>query len=503
MILEVLSPAFNPMADVGLSASMLVLLVFGLLQMLLDAFNVDKKVMAYSTAGGLILSAILSATQTTLPYTLAYSNMIAFGGIAAFVSVALCISGLIALFFVEDFLKRHHKNIGEVYALILFATIGMIMLANANDLMILFIGLEIMSVCLYIMAGLFPRNIRSNESGLKYFLLGAFASGFLLYGISLLYGVSGVDPKYGPTMKLDVLAQILPIIQTNDHLAPMFYVAVCLILIGFAFKVAAFPFHSWTPDVYTGAPTPLAGFMATGSKMAAFIALAMFMGRIAPGSSLKITSFLLLLAVASMIYGNVVAAQQTNIKRLLAYSSIAHTGYLLLGIASGERGYQAVIFYMIIYTIMTVGAFGIISMIENEDGDAELTRWKGLGLKNVWLGVAMSTFLFSLAGMPPLAGFFAKYFVFESAIREGHILPAVIGILTSVVGAYYYLRVIVIMYFQKADVEDASRTFNVPTPLLAGALTLVVILIILGVFPTYIQSSLDMLFSGAGLMSGQ
>jgi len=477
---------------------MMVLLVFGLILMLADAFDA-KKALPYIAGGGLILSSIIALGDVSSDYTMRFSNSIAFGGVAALIHIFLCVAGFFTLFFVQDYLDRHKKDIGETYSLILFATIGMIMLATANDLILVFIGVEIMSVCLYIMAGLFPRNIRSNEAGLKYFLLGAFATGFLLYGIALMYGLSGVDSR-GPSTKLDVLSQIIPTVIANAQFSMMFYVSMGLILIGFSFKIAAFPFHSWTPDVYTGAPTPLAGFMATGSKMAAFIALCFLVHQISPSGSSKIYDFLIILSVLSMIYGNFVAAQQTNIKRILAYSSIAHTGYLLLGVCGGATGQMAVIFYMLIYSIMTVGAFGIISMLENEDGDAELNRWKGIGLRHPIIGIAMSVFLFSLAGMPPLAGFMGKYFVFESAIKSELYIPCIIGILTSVVGAYYYLKVIVVMYFQKPE-DDALKTEKIPMLPLVGIVTLVVVLIVLGSFPSIIQSTLDTLYSGAGLMT--
>lgn len=492
---------FNPTADLIAAIPLLVLLLTGLVAMLLDAFKAESA-LPYVTGGGIVLSCLLALpVGDGANYSLHFNRMIAFGGFASLVHIFLSISAFFSVFFIEDYFRKRREHVAEVYALILFATIGMIMMANANDLIIVFIGLEIMSVCLYILAALFPRNLRSIESGMKYFLLGAFATGFLLYGIALVYGLSGLDSKLGPTTHLDQLGRMIDQISGSA----MFYIAIALILIGFSFKVAAFPFHSWTPDVYTGAPTPMAGFMATGSKMAAFIALAQFMYHVMPLADEKIINFIALMAIVSMLYGNIVAVQQTNIKRMLAYSSIAHTGYLLLGICAGKAGFMAVIFYMVIYTFMTLGAFGIISMVEKEDEDSEMSRWKGLGLRRPWLGVAMSTFLFSLAGMPPLAGFMGKYFVFGSAISSGLYVLATIGILTSVIGAYYYLRLIVVMYFQKPEAGEVvcapeSDTQPQLAPMI-GAVALVVLLIVLGVFPSLIQSGLDVLFSGAGLMT--
>jgi NADH-quinone oxidoreductase subunit N len=241
--------------------------------------------------------------------------------------------------------------------------------------------------------------------------------------------------------------------------------------------------------------------MATGSKMAAFIAFSMFLMRVIPLGDPKIVTILAVLGVVSMYFGNIVAVQQKNIKRMLAYSSIAHTGYMLLGLSAGQAGYMAVIFYMFVYTLMTVGAFGVISMVETRDEDAELSHWRGLGMRKPWVAAAMSTFMFALAGMPPLAGFMGKYMIFGAAVQEQLYLPAILGILSSVIGAYYYLRVIVVMYFQKTeDMASAEQTSSALAPL-AGAMLLCVLLIILGMFPSLVHSYLDNLYSAAGFMT--
>jgi NADH-quinone oxidoreductase subunit N len=476
----------------------LVLLVTGLVLMLADAFKAVRA-LPIITAVGVSLSA-LSAGVNPGTLNLHYNFMMYFGGLANANHVFLCMTVLISLFFIDDYFKRYRKEATEVYSLMVFALIGMIMLANANDLIILFIGLEIMSVSLYILAGLFPREPKSNEAGLKYFLLGAFATGFLLYGIALLYGLSGMEKGAEPTTRLNELAVLVPGLLKQK----LFYLAVGLLLIGFLFKVAAFPFHSWTPDVYTGTPTPLAGFMATGSKLAAFIAFANFlrivMEKSNPETQAKIATVLGVLALASMIYGNLVAVQQTNIKRILAYSSIAHTGYVMLGLCAGPKGYMAVNFYMVTYSIMSLGAFGIISMVESQYGDAELNRWRGLGRWRPGLGIAMSTFLFSLSGMPPLAGFMGKYLVFGAAIESGLYVLTTVAILTSVIGAYYYLRILVVMYFEK---ETEAPTGIIPNQFvpLVGALLLVAITIGLGVYPTAIYGFLDRLYGQAQLLT--
>lgn len=485
---------FNP-ADFYASVPLLILLVTGLVLMLADAFNA-KSALPWITGVGLVLSSLFSVPGWTAgsAYQYHYNYMIAFGGMAALVHLFLCVSGLFSIFFIGDFFRRHDKDLGDVYALLVFAVMGMIMLANGNDLIIVFIGLEVMSVCLYIMAAAFKRDLKSNEAGMKYFLLGAFATGFLLYGIALVYAMTA-------STRLDFIASIVPDPNIGKGMTdnPLFYPAFGLILIGFLFKIAAFPFHSWTPDVYTGTPTPLTGFMASGSKMAAFFAFSNFMARMLPMHDPKILYLLGLLAVASMVYGNIVAARQSNLKRMLAYSSIAHTGYLLLGICAGPEGYQAVMFYMVIYTLMTIGAFGIIAMVETTDEDADIERWKGLGLQRPWLGVFMSIFLFSLAGMPPLAGFMGKYQVFLSAIDANLVWLAAIGVLTSVIGAYYYIRVIVYMYFYKTDGLPGLAPAAVPqlTPMI-GAVVLALLLLLLGVYPWSILNYMDAFFLKVG-----
>ncbi|MCS6904533.1 MAG: NADH-quinone oxidoreductase subunit N [Bacteroidia bacterium] len=488
----------NIAADLQNSIPLLLLLLGGLVLMLIEAFG-GRKSLPLLTALTLvvsIVSALIPLGAGNTEYKLGYSNSIAFGGVASLFHIFLCASALFALFFIDDYLQRNDRvRQGDIYPLLLFSTIGMVMLANGNDLIVLFIGLEIMSICLYIMAGMFPKSLQSNEAGLKYFLLGSFASAFLLYGISLIYGISGLNSTLGPTTQLDKLSQILPQLS----LSPMLYTAMGLILIGFLFKVAAFPFHNWTPDVYTGAPTPLAGFMATGGKMAAFIAFSFFMMKIVPSSDSKITTLLVLFSVISMYYGNITALMQNNIKRVLAYSSIAHTGYMLLGLCSGMLGYKAVIFYMLVYTFMSIGAFGIVAMVENKPEDADLSNWKGLGMQKPWLGIAMSTFLFSLAGMPPLAGFMGKYFIFASAVKQELYVASVLGILSSVIGAYYYLRILVYMYFYKPDSQTITYEPKI-VPML-GAIVLVVVILLIGIFPSQITMFLDGLYTKAGFMS--
>ena len=466
---------------------LLVLLLTGLVLMLLDAFGI-RRYLAWVAAVGLVVSAAWAWAQSDPTSRIAFFGMMETGGIAPIVHVFLCLSGIFSLFFISDYLERQGRLVPDVYALLVFSVLGMVLMANANDLIITFIGLETMSMCLYIFASLFKTEVASNEAGLKYFLLGSFASAFLLFGISIVYGVTGYT-------NLTMLATPESLARLSDNL-PLFYVSAGLLLIGFLFKVAAFPFHNWTPDVYEGTPTPLAGFMATGSKLAAFVALGVVMNRLDFIAYDKVVTILALSALFTMIYGNIVAARQTNLKRMLAYSSIAHSGYVLLGLCAADIGFKSIIFYMFIYTLMNIGAFGMVGMVESKHTDTDMEAWRGLGLKSPYFAGGLAVFLFSLAGIPPLAGFMSKYQVFISAIREDLIFLATVGILTSVIGAYYYIRVIVLMFFNSKGQEPTFNTRFTGLPL-AGIVILVALILLLGVFPSLILSPIEAAFSGA------
>ncbi|MDX2285365.1 MAG: NADH-quinone oxidoreductase subunit N [Bacteroidia bacterium] len=454
------------------------LLGTGLALMLLDAFG-QQRLLPWLAAAGLAASGLLAWAGGVPESRISFFGMMETGGIAPLVHAFLCLSGVLTLFFLTDYLKRYERPISDIYALLVFSVVGMILMANAQDLIMTFIGLETMSMCLYIFAALFKTDPRSNEAGLKYFLLGSFASAFLLFGISLLYGLTG-STQFGSWSGES--AQML----MREH-APLFYVAAGLLLIGFLFKVSAFPFHTWTPDVYAGTPTPLAGFMATGSKMASFVALAALLRELVPDGGGKLTSLLAIAALLTMIYGNLVAVQQTNLKRMLAYSSIAHSGYVLLGLCSSTQGFEAMLFYMFIYLLMNLGAFGIVGMAERDFPDTEIDAWRGLGRKSPLYAGALAVFLFSLAGIPPLAGFMGKYQVFAAALRADLLFLAIVGILTSVIGAYYYIRVIVLMFFDRTEPAAPLSLTSSRIPVIGAAL-LAFLVILLGIFPALILS---------------
>ncbi len=364
---------------------------------------------------------------------------------------------------------------GEYYSLVLFSTLGMMLMAAGGDLIVIFLGLETFSLALYTLAGFWKADLRSNESALKYLLLGAFASAFFLYGIALIYGATGTT----------MLRQIAAFLADGHPPAPLFMIGGGLLLVGFGFKIASVPFHMWAPDVYEGAPTSVTAFMIAGTKAAAFAAFLRVFLLALPALHVQWSVAIWVLAVLTMTVGNLVALVQSNIKRMLAYSSIAHAGYLLVAlVAGGSSGVASILFYLVAYALMNLGAFAVIIALQGREQERLLlTDYAGLGWQRPVLAACMAVFMFSLAGIPPTAGFMGKLYIFSAAL-EGHYLGlAVIGVLNSVVSVYFYLRVIVIMYMSEA----ASPRPLVPTSVSVAAVLAVVMSVLgtlhLGLFP--------------------
>lgn len=428
--------------DINLYLPGTIIAIAGLVVMMLSAFNADHKTVYWTsilfTAVALVRSfADLFVTQTEI-----FHNMAAVGGIASFGTFIILTGTLFTLLLCYDYFEKVGNYHSEVYAIILFATVGMVVLATATNLVTVFLGLETMSIALYVLAGVVKSDKRGIEAALKYFLLGAFSTGFFLYGIALLYGAAG------STSLADIGA------VTEKGL--IYWAGVSLLLTGFFFKVSAVPFHMWTPDVYEGSATPITGYMATAAKSAGFISLILILSRALETSVEQWSEVFKVIAVLTMVFGNVIALVQTNVKRMLAYSSIAHAGYILVGLAAGTpEGYTAVQFYLFAYTLMNIGAFGVIAYYERYKGAdlTELDNYAGLGFEKPLMAVVLSIFLFSLAGIPPLLGFAGKYLVFAAAVQADMILLAVIGVLTSAAAAFYYLRVMVYL-FMKPAVKD-------------------------------------------------
>jgi NADH-quinone oxidoreductase subunit N len=372
---------------------------------------------------------------------------------AVYLKVLTLLGAALCLIMSPPFLRSERVERFEFPMLALFATVGMLMMISANSLLALYLGLELQSLALYVMTAFLRDQTRSTEAGLKYFVLGALASGLLLYGCSLIYGFTG-------TLSFDGLAQIFRVhAEAGTPVSTGVLIGLVFLAAGLAFKLAAVPFHMWTPDVYEGAPTPVTAFLAAAPKVAAMgLTLRVFYQAFGEWAE-QWQQIVVFISVASMLLGSFAAIGQTNVKRLMAYSSIGHIGFALVGLAAGTQdGVQSVLFYMAIYVIMTVGTFGcILLMRRNGRAVEEIDDLSGLARTQPMLAAAMAIFMFSLAGIPPLAGFFAKIYVFFAAIEAGLVALAVIGVLASVVGAFYYIRVVKVMYF-----DDARDAFDRP-----------------------------------------
>ena len=391
---------------------------------------------------------------------------------ALFFTLVVCAGSFLTLLMSVDFLRDQPLPAGEYHALVLLSTAGMIFLGAANDLIVVFLALEIMSVAVYVLAGLFRRDARSTEAALKYFLLGAFATGFLLYGIAFFYAAAG-------STRLDLVAHAI----ARDGLRPLTLLGMALVLVGFGFKVALIPFHVWTPDVYEGAPTAVTAFMAVGVKAAAFAAFARVFVAGLGGVAASWTGVLGVLAALTMTVGNVTAVLQRSVKRMLAYSSIAHAGYALLGlVAASHDGGGALLFYLTTYVFMTLGAFAVlIALGRRGEPNEDLADWAGVGFRHPVLGLSMAVFMLSLAGIPPTAGFAGKFYLFTATVDAGYVGLAVVGVLNSLISVYYYLGVLVAMYM-----ADGGRPILAPSTrpyLLATILVSVAATLLIGILP--------------------
>jgi NADH-quinone oxidoreductase subunit N len=387
--------------------------------------------------------------------------------------VLLAATGLVALLS-QDFLEEGGYRAGEFHALLLLAATGMLLMASGASLLSIWISLELMALASYILAGYFKLERRSNEAALKYFILGALSSGILLYGISLLYGATG-------TVQLQVLAARLPAaLAAGGLLVPVGWL---LLAAGLFFKVAAAPFHVWTPDVYVGAPTPVTAFLAAGSKAASFAILARIFLQGLPGLAGDWQVIVAAVAVVSMVWGNLAALTQTNVKRMLAYSSIAHAGYALMGVLAADReGLWALLFYLAAYAVFTIGAFGAVILLERREYAGETyADYAGLARRSPALAAMMLVFLLALTGIPPTTGFFGKLYLFAAAIHSGWTWVAVVGALTSAISLYYYIGLAVQMYLK--DAEEATPQ-PLRSPVLIGVIAACAIAtVLLGLLP--------------------
>jgi NADH-quinone oxidoreductase subunit N len=398
-------------------------------------------------------------------------NMLQTGGIPNIFHFIFNFGAAVTCLLSIDYIKKYGVYFGEYYILIQISVLGMMCMAGAKDLFMIFMGLEIMSVSFYALAGLNRTRLNANEASIKYFLLGAFATGFTVYGIALIYGSAH-------STSIDLITAQFPVLSVNI----LFLAGILLFFIGFSFKIAAFPFHMWVPDVYQGSATTIAALFSTGGKAAAFSAIIASLSALFGGSLHIFMPYLAVISVLSMLFGSIVAIAQDNIKRMLAYSSIAHAGYLIIGLASGNHlGVAGVVFYLIAYTFMNLGAFGIVAMIEGKDEtNLNLNSYEGLSEKNPMLALLLSVFMFALAGLPPFAGFFGKYYVFISAVNAHITWLAVIGVLSSAISVYFYIRIVILMYFKEAQSE---LTFQYSGTGLIAVFISFILVILLGIAP--------------------
>jgi NADH-quinone oxidoreductase subunit N len=492
--------ASTPDINLTLIAPELIIGIAGVLVMMVDAFS--RRGQRWLT-GGLSIVALLAAGAASIwlgngwtgPHS-AFNGMIVLDELRLSFTLIFVVVSLLTVLIASAWIDTEKLPAGEFHVLLLFATCGMMLMASAGDLVIVFLGLEILSIATYVMAGFRRTDVRSNESSLKYFILGSFASAFLLYGIALIYGATATDTLPGTTNIAMIAGRL-----NHSLYPPLLLAGAAMLLVGFGFKIATAPFHVWTPDVYEGAPTPVTAFMAAGPKAAGFASfMRVFVFGFPVATALASTGgyahkswlgALAIMAALTMTVGNVVAIAQNNVKRMLAYSSIAHAGYALVGfVAAGaatdaeQRGaaLTSVAFYLLTYAVMNMGAFAIITLIaRGNDRHTAVDDYNGIGFLSPVLAFSLSLFLLSLLGMPLTAGFMGKVMVFTTAVRQGYVWLVVIGVLNTAISAYYYLRLIVVMFFRERNAPwDAPR---IPASVAIALVITIAGVFYLGLFP--------------------
>ncbi|MCH8304604.1 MAG: NADH-quinone oxidoreductase subunit N [Candidatus Marinimicrobia bacterium] len=460
----------NP-ADFILLLPEIVLSIGAMLMLFMELFLKDKKTLHQWTAFATFLVAfilLLSQGSNTL---MAFGKMVRADLFGQFSSAVVLIGGGLTVLLGKEYFVSRDWHRGEYYSLLLFATVGMLFMVRGLDLLVIFLGLELLSISLYILVGYFRERLFSNEAALKYLLLGAFASGFLLYGIAYIYGAYGTTNLY----------EIREIGSAES--VTFYWIGLSLILVGFSFKVALVPFHMWSPDVYQGAPTPVTGFMATTTKAAAFAAMMRILFYGFPAENMDWTPLFWFFSAATMTVGNIFAIQQLNMKRMLAYSSIAHAGYLMIGITVGsETSVAGMLYYLLGYLFMNIGAFAIVQHIEGKDETRlNVESYAGLAKRQPAISLAMTLFMFALAGFPLTVGFTGKFYIFAAAVSQGFIWLILIAVINSLISVYYYLRVVIYMYMKPVVEETEFSPMELPAKV---ALTVCVYAVLhLGILP--------------------
>jgi NADH-quinone oxidoreductase subunit N len=464
-----------PQINLQLILPEIIITVFAILILILESLlsNDKKNFLAHLSWIAILLAFVANLRLWDLMDT-TFSDMFIVDNFAVFFKFIFLVGSFLIILVSISYLKREKMVHGEYYSLILFSTLGMMLMASSFNLVIIFLGLEIMSLSLYVLAGFKRDDLRSNEASLKYFLMGAFATGFLLYGIVMIYG---------STRSTNLEEIIKSLVYQKEGVDLLLWAGVGLLLVGFGFKIASVPFHMWVPDVYEGAPTPITAFISAGSKAAGFAAfLRVFLFSFVT-IKMNWTTAVWIMSALTMTTGNIIAIAQSNIKRMLAYSSIAHAGYVLVALVAGkETGVSSALFYLLAYTFMNIGAFTVVIALGRKgEENTNLVDYSGLGTRHPWLAILMMLFMLSLAGFPPTAGFMAKFYVFSAAVKSGYIGLVIIGVLNSLISVYYYLRIVVIMFMRPPlpETNPISLTFGSILVLLISAWAVLQ----MGIFP--------------------
>jgi NADH-quinone oxidoreductase subunit N len=481
-----------PQLDFWALSPVLAMTLTGCLVLIADLFappRHSQTLLAVVALIGLVVTAVLSVLLWD------YNPGGSFGGtyiadnFSLFFNLVFCLIVGVTVLLSHEQLDREDFHPGEYYTLLLFSAAGMMLMASAGDLIMVFLGLELLSIPLYILAGFSRRRLESEEASIKYLLLGAFASGFLLYGIALVYGVAGSTNLSCVAEALGARAGAVAVecpstVPLDGEAVPaMMLAGIGMLIVGLGFKAAVAPFHVWTPDVYEGSPTAVTAYMSVAAKAAAFAAILRVFLTAFPSLAQDWSGMLGVIAILTIIIGNTVAIAQQNIKRLLAYSSIAHAGYILVAVvAASDLGVQSVLYYTLAYTLMNLGAFAVVILLGRRgEENVMIADYAGAGYRQPLLGAAMTIFMLSLAGIPPTAGFFGKFYIFSAAIEAGLYPLAVVGILGSVISVYYYLRVIYTMYMVEPT-RDLGKPARAPWATAAAAIAVAGV-ILLGLFP--------------------
>jgi NADH-quinone oxidoreductase subunit N len=456
----------------------LVMVIFAMLVMVTDMFSSDERPASKIILPWLALAGVVVTAGTTVwlwaqpPVT--FQGMAISDHFALALNIVVLVAAGLGILLSIHYIPLISHQLGEYYTLLLLASAGMMMMGSATDLIVVFLALEIFSMALYILSGLQLSNPRSTEAGMKYVLLGGFASAFFVYGAALIYGATG-------STTYTTIATVVSGGQANLYLL---YAGIALLIVGFGFKVSLVPFHMWTPDVYQGAPTPVTAFMSVGTKAAGFAAFIRVLMEAVPAQHATWGWALAIFAILTMTLGNFAALRQSSLKRMLAYSSIAHAGYILVGLVPGTiEGANAALFYLFTYAFMNIGAFAVVIALERAgEDDALQNRATGIAERFPLLALAMATFMFSLTGIPPLAGFFGKLYVFKAAVDSGWAWLVAIAMLNSAVSAYYYLRITVAMYFEPATADTVTER-KAGIALRVGVVIAAVSTILIGIYP--------------------